>query len=302
MANENLNPRIIQTNNKNNLRVIFKKNGEEDTDMIRRTSDESSAQTSSFMDILQNILRGYQRYQAAFQNRCDQLTWGFFSKAGGVLLLKICILGIIMFAIWHDEIVFTNDSVNFASASTEEKTRNKHAQRTDYTPSETIGSGISFDLSPAAAKDLREQDVKNYIERFSKVAVAEMDAFGIPASISMAQAIIESRCGTSVLAVRNRNHFGVKCFSKSCPAGHCSNYTDDHHKDFFRKYGGDWESWREHSQFLMKYRYRDLKKHGKNYKAWAVGLRDFGYATDNQYDKKLISVIERYELYKLDDL
>ena len=129
-----------------------------------------------------------------------------------------------------------------------------------------------------------------------------MDKFGIPASITMAQAIIESRSGKSVLAVKNNNHFGIKCFSKSCPNGHCSNYTDDHHKDFFRKYANSTDSWREHSQFLMKGRYHELLKFGKNYKVWAKGLRDFGYATDHDYDKKLISVVERYELNKLDDL
>lgn len=161
---------------------------------------------------------------------------------------------------------------------------------------------MSFDLAPAAPEELRAQNVKAYIERFSKIAVAEMDKFGIPASVSMAQAIIESRSGTSVLAIRNNNHFGIKCFSKTCAKGHCTCYTDDHHKDFFRKYANPTDSWREHSQFLMKYRYRELLKYGKNYRVWAKGLRDFGYATDQNYDKKLIAIIERYELNKLDDL
>lgn len=160
----------------------------------------------------------------------------------------------------------------------------------------------NFNISPASPEELRETNVKGFIEQYSKIAVAEMDKFGIPASISMAQAIVESRSGTSVLAARNNNHFGIKCFSKSCPKGHCSNYTDDSHKDFFRKYANATDSWREHSQFLMKYRYRDLLKYGKNYRVWAKGLREFGYATDKNYDKKLISIIERYELFKLDDL
>lgn len=166
----------------------------------------------------------------------------------------------------------------------------------------TIETGVSYDLAPASVSELKEPNVRAYIERFSKVAVAEMDKFGIPASITMAQAIIESRSGTSVLAVRNNNHFGIKCFSKTCSSSHCSRHTDDSHKDFFIKYKDGAESFRAHSEFLMKYRYRELLKQGKNYKAWAKGLKEFGYATDQAYDKKIIAVIERYELNKLDDL
>lgn len=166
----------------------------------------------------------------------------------------------------------------------------------------SIESNISYDLAPASVSELKESNAKAYIERFSKVAVAEMDKFGIPASVTMAQAIIESRSGTSVLAVRNNNHFGIKCFSKTCSSSHCSRHTDDSHKDFFIKYKDGAESFRAHSEFLMKYRYRELLKQGKNYKAWAKGLKEFGYATDQAYDKKIIAVIERYELNKLDDL
>ena len=161
---------------------------------------------------------------------------------------------------------------------------------------------MSFDLSPASPEQLHATQVNNYIERYAPVAVAEMDRCGIPASISMAQAIIESRSGTSVLSVKNNNHFGIKCFSKTCPPGHCSNYTDDHHKDFFIKYKNPESSWQAHSQFLLKNRYRELLKSGKNINVWARGLRDFGYATDKDYDKKILSVIRQYGLTKLDDL
>lgn len=290
----------------NNLRVVFKKQNTMD-DLIRHDPDISTQTETmeTFGEMVQRIVKGWQRLLAAVENRGDYLTFGMLNKIGGRALLKVCILGIIMLLIFTDGLVFSSEKPIFASTnSTQGKTRqDKHVQGTDYnTTSVSIGSGLSFNLSPAAPEELHEQTVKAYIEHYSKIAVTEMDKFGIPASISMAQAIIESRSGNSVLAARNNNHFGIKCFSKSCPKGHCTNFTDDHHKDFFRKFGNATDSWREHSQFLMKYRYKDLLKYGKNYHVWAKGLRDFGYATDKNYDKKLISIIERYELFKLDDL
>ena len=161
---------------------------------------------------------------------------------------------------------------------------------------------VSYDLAPAAPEELRESQVKGYIDRFSKLAVAEKDQFGIPASITMAQAIIESRSGTSILAVKNNNHFGIKCFSKTCPKGHCSNYTDDSHKDFFLKFNSAWESFRAHSKLLVKNGYKDAAKGNTNYAVWAKVLRERGYATDLNYNKKLIAIIKRYELDRLDTL
>jgi flagellum-specific peptidoglycan hydrolase FlgJ len=139
-----------------------------------------------------------------------------------------------------------------------------------------------------------------YIQRYSKIAMGEMNQFGIPASISLAQGLVESRAGTSKLAVSNNNHFGMKCFSKKCPKGHCSNFTDDSHKDFFRKFPNAWESWRAHSQLLASGRYTKLKRYGRDYRAWAYGLKVAGYATDKTYAEQLIGIIERYDLQKYD--
>lgn len=143
---------------------------------------------------------------------------------------------------------------------------------------------------------------KRYIDRFSGLAITEMEKYGIPASISLAQGLLESAAGTSYLAINNNNHFGVKCFAKNCPKGHCTNRKDDSHKDFFRKYESPWESWRAHSQLLCGKRYRYLKKHGKKYQAWAKGLQESGYATSPTYAKDLIRLIEKLGLYKYDYL
>lgn len=153
---------------------------------------------------------------------------------------------------------------------------------------------------PVGVKELIPSSSQDYIKRYAKIAQQEMREYGIPASISLAQGLIESRAGTSKLAVSNNNHFGMKCFSKNCKKGHCSNFTDDTHKDFFRKFPSAWESWRAHSQLLASGRYTKLKRHGRDYRAWAYGLKSCGYATDRTYAEKLIGIIERYDLHKYD--
>lgn len=140
-----------------------------------------------------------------------------------------------------------------------------------------------------------------YVKRFAKVAQGEMQKYGIPASITLAQGLLESNAGKSPLANKNNNHFGIKCFSKKCRKGHCSNFTDDSHKDFFRNYDTAWESYRAHSEFLLGNRYKHLLKEN-NYKTWANGLVKAGYATDQAYGKKLINLIEGLELYRYDEV
>ena len=157
------------------------------------------------------------------------------------------------------------------------------------------------DAAPVSGSELFAQEARAYIEKFAPVARKEQAAFGVPASISLAQGLIESRAGTSKLAKGNNNHFGMKCFSRNCKKGHCSNFTDDTHKDFFRKYTNPWDSWRDHSRMLSKGRYAKLKKYGSNYRQWAYGLKSIGYATDRTYAEKLIGVIERYDLHRFDN-
>jgi len=154
--------------------------------------------------------------------------------------------------------------------------------------------------STEKSKKKKDPFAEAYIKRFSKVAIVEMNKFGIPASIKLAQGLLESNAGKSRLAAEHLNHFGLKCFSKTCKNGHCSNHSDDSHKDFFRNYKSAWESWRDHSQFLSGARYAHLKSNGTDYKKWAKGLKKAGYATDKKYDKKLIDIIELYGLDRLD--
>ena len=150
----------------------------------------------------------------------------------------------------------------------------------------------------AARKKIKQL---KYVQRFAKTAQAEMQKFGIPAAVTLAQGLLESNVGESRLATQNNNHFGIKCFSKKCKTGHCSNFTDDSHKDFFRKYKSPWESFRAHSKLLQAKRYRDLYKlNKKDYKGWAHGLKKAGYATDKKYAAKLIQLIEDLHLAEYD--
>lgn len=155
-------------------------------------------------------------------------------------------------------------------------------------------------FADAAGDNAKDRKIKRYIRRFKDVAITEKERYGIPASIKMAQAIVESNSGQSGLAQKNNNHFGIKCFSKTCKKGHCSNFGDDSHKDFFRKYDSAWESWRAHSKMIVGGRYKPLLKHGDDYRKWAHGLKKRGYATAKHYEQTLVGIIEKYHLHTLD--
>lgn len=162
--------------------------------------------------------------------------------------------------------------------------------------------GLAAGESSALKAEKRRKQLQ-YVRRFHKVAQTEMEKFGIPASITLAQGLLESNVGESRLATHNNNHFGIKCFSRTCAKGHCSNFTDDSHKDFFRKYKSAWESYRAHSLLLQRNgRYKHLfnLKHD-DYKAWARGLKKAGYATDKQYAEKLINLIQDLGLHEYDE-
>ncbi len=172
------------------------------------------------------------------------------------------------------------------SESTEEETISEATDRTK-------------DLSPISPALLKHPHVKEFVDRFQPTAIEEMKLFGIPASIKMGQAIIESQAGKSVLASTSNNFFGIKCKAK-CLGCTCKNYEDDNKYDMFRVFDSPWESWRAHSKLLCNPRYAKLPLYGKDYKKWAQGLKDAGYATDPNYATKLITVIEKYNLTMLD--
>lgn len=143
--------------------------------------------------------------------------------------------------------------------------------------------------------------VANYINEFKDIAKEEMLQYGIPASITLAQGILESGAGVGELTLKANNHFGIKCHTGW--EGDRVYHDDDERQECFRKYNDPKYSYRDHSLFLtQRSRYQNLFKLRKDdYKGWAKGLRKAGYATDPKYPDKLIGIIERYNLDKYDE-
>jgi len=147
---------------------------------------------------------------------------------------------------------------------------------------------------------LEFETIQEYIDTFSEVAQLEMKAYGIPASITLAQGLLESGFGKGELAQKTNNHFGIKCHTGW--KGDYDFHDDDEKGECFRKYNHPMYSYRDHSLFLTgRSRYAFLFDfRNTDYKKWANGLRKAGYATDQKYPQKLISLIERYDLAKYD--
>ncbi len=171
-------------------------------------------------------------------------------------------------------------------------------------------SNLTPILSPGYAKrkgidpEIAEAKVelaKNYVRRFAPIAIREMKQYGIPASITLAQGLLESNVGESRLSSESNNHFGIKCRSK-CRGCTCRNYSDDDIYDMFRVFDSAWESFREHSKLLASPRYKHLTKYETtDYKNWAYGLKNAGYATDKRYAEKVIQIIDFLDLHEYDD-
>ncbi len=141
--------------------------------------------------------------------------------------------------------------------------------------------------------------VASYIERFKPIAVQEMNLYGIPASITLAQGLFESGNGNGELAKVANNHFGIKCTSDW--KGKSYYKDDDNHNDCFRVYDKAEDSFRDHSEFLKRKRYAKLFELDKNdYQGWAYGLKEAGYATNPNYPQLLIGIIQKYNLAQFD--
>lgn len=267
-------------------------------------------------------------YQASYNKdgvaSSEQIRFELFREE---VLWKLLMLTALTYLVWSDKIsiVFGSDS-DFDAIEAPEGGRVRAAlfdfsvekpRSERLLPEEPVVlspdalSNVTFAIDPAFAdrNKVGRTEVRNrlakcrdYLERFAPLAVAEMHASGVPASITLAQGLLESDAGESKLAVTANNHFGIKCFSKSCKKGHCVNFTDDSHKDFFVRYGSAYGSFQAHSRFLKnKSRYRQLFSFSRtDYRSWANGLAEAGYATDKNYGKKLIAIVQSLGLDRYD--
>ena len=152
----------------------------------------------------------------------------------------------------------------------------------------------------SAQAQTRNKQYEDYIKKYSDIAVREMKRYHIPASITLAQGLLESGAGQSVLARKSNNHFGIKCGGDW--RGPSVSHDDDARGECFRAYKHPEESYEDHSKFLAgRPRYAGLfKLKITDYKGWAHGLKKAGYATNPQYAEKLIGIIELYNLHKYD--
>ncbi len=152
-------------------------------------------------------------------------------------------------------------------------------------------------------------DVKErYIARYAPVAIAEMHRTGIPASIKLAQALVESNAGSSTLSLNSNNHFGIKC--KNYWLGKTYYHIDDDRdengnlkKSCFRVYDYPVDSYVDHSNFILNsvHYSRLVSDADKDYILWAQGLQAMGYATDPMYGQKLIRIIQKFQLHQYDE-
>ena len=152
-----------------------------------------------------------------------------------------------------------------------------------------ILAGLSTFAQPSAV-------IKEYISKYSQIAMEEMHRTGVPASITLAQGILETEAGRSKLAVSSNNHFGIKC--KSEWTGDRVYHDDDARGECFRKYESPFDSYRDHSDFLKtRAHYASLfQLDPTDYEGWAYGLKKAGYATNPKYPQLLIKLIESYNL------
>ncbi len=162
-----------------------------------------------------------------------------------------------------------------------------------------IGFVCLIATSNIRAQDLPNAAIVDYIETYAPLAMKEMNRSGVPASITIAQGILETDAGRSDLVLRSNNHFGIKC--KTSWTGDKVYHDDDAAGECFRKYGSASDSYMDHSDYLKSQpRYSFLFSYEKDdYKSWAWGLKKAGYATNPIYAQTLIKYIENYKLNEL---
>jgi LysM repeat protein len=178
--------------------------------------------------------------------------------------------------------------------------RNKRTQTTNTMKKFAITIGF-IGASTIALSSEAKISRSEYVDKWSSIAVQQMMQHNIPASITLAQGILESGSGNSELAVKGNNHFGIKCHGWE---GKKMYIDDDKKNECFRVYKSAKQSFEDHSAFLMKYdRYKFLFTYDvTNYKAWAKGLKKAGYATNPKYPERLITIIEELGLHDYDRL
>lgn len=190
---------------------------------------------------------------------------------------KIGVVAVAVFIVAKKDINF---SINMRAPSFSELEETAAVHKDEMSLVQAVSYTTTGKKENTAIPAPTSEEVKAYVKRFSRVARTEMEKFGIPASINLAQAILESAAGKSPMARQSNNHFGKPLADKN--------------------YGNAWENWRAHS-LLLKAEYQSLFEAEGSYKTWAQGLKKLKYSKEKGYDKKLIQIVEKYQLYLLDE-
>lgn len=234
----------------------------------------------TFGMILQKLWQGILYIWVALKYQFHRLTGGIFMHMK-FSWYKLAIAALVVFILAKKDIQF---SINMRAPGTVQGSEEGGAQpvsmkseQFDLSPSFLFG-GKSKKEEPAIADPAQ---IKQYIHRFRKVAQIEMQKYGIPASIKMAQGILESQAGQTAEARNQHNHFLIRLEGQSFESA--------------------WESWRAHS-ILIRNEYPDIFEAGANYRKWAKALQKARYVKGSDYADQLLEVIEQYQLYTLDEL
>jgi len=233
--------------------------------------------------ILRHLWRGFCKLFVALRYLFHKATGGFQIR-WRLPWFKLGLAALAIFIFAKKDIQFTIDMKaplgEVFSFGKEEVTAVPTTQRLSMVQPVSLSERTVVSSPVPSADDLDLNAAKEFIKRFRKVAKVEMRKFGIPASIKMAQGLLGSMAGQNPAAVNKNNHFGAA-------------FSGDH-------FDSAWENWRAHSM-LIQQNYNQLITGGGTYRAWAKGLKKLGYSQDPDYDDKLIEVIERFQLYLLDE-
>jgi hypothetical protein len=272
-----------------NIQKVFKKNNgmkqkdnnlahfEKNSFLSTRLEAFSERSPSLYRGMLM-VVAGVSKPIMAARAKFHDVTGGFFSQFN-IPWFKIIVIAAATYVLMYKNLNF-NVKLNTPPPTTV----------TEQTSMNFVKQTVP--LAPLLAEDDRLNRL--YIERFRVVAVTEMKRFNIPASVKMAQAILESKAGQSLPAKKLRNHFNLPC--GVLQAGNCTETTDG----IYKKFDSPWESWRVHSEYLAQGKFAELFSIGNDYRAWATRLQELGYSNDEQYAQKIVQLIEAYDLAVLD--
>jgi len=251
---------------------------------VQRGQSYAGAPVAGLLTVLRRLLAGFHKIFVALKYQFFRWTVGLFEDVR-LPWVRIGLAALAVFILLKKDVQF---SINMRAPLSPAAADDREGRAANTRLDEMSLAAPFRTSAPASARyaaafpdQLDAEKVQAYIDRFARVASAEMDKFGIPASIKMGMAVIESHGGDHPAARQTNNHFGPAMNGRS--------------------YNNAWENWRAHSELLQR-QYPELWRQGLQYKKWARALRSLGYSPDPDYDRKLLDAIERFRLYRLDEI